>query len=131
MLVCAGALTNEGVDADGTTGAGTAGRAGDAANRPFCNWARYVEAAAGLLPNPSYMAPSWPSVALAAEPDRGDCLKVSISFAVRWRMRFGPGEAFQFDWSEDWAVIGRVRTKLQVAQFKLSHSRAFVLLAYP
>jgi len=44
---------------------------------------------------------------------------------------FGPGEAFQFDWSEDWAVIGRVRTKLQVAQFKLSHSRAFVLVAYP
>jgi transposase len=46
-------------------------------------------------------------------------------------LTFGPGEAFQFDWSEDWAVIGRVRTKLQVAQFKLSHSRAFVLVAYP
>jgi transposase len=44
---------------------------------------------------------------------------------------FGPGEAFQFDWSEDWAVLDRVRTKLQVAQFKLSHSRAFVLVAYP
>jgi transposase len=44
---------------------------------------------------------------------------------------FGPGEAFQFDWSEDWAVLNRVRTKLQVAQFKLSHSRAFVLVAYP
>jgi transposase len=46
-------------------------------------------------------------------------------------LRFGPGEAFQFDWSEDWAVLDRVRTKLQVAQFKLSHSRAFVLVAYP
>lgn len=46
-------------------------------------------------------------------------------------LRFGPGEAFQFDWSEDWAVLNRVRTKLQVAQFKLSHSRAFVLVAYP
>jgi len=70
------------------------------------------------------------------------------AFARRWRqaqqeasqtvgrgtfvpLLFGPGEAFQFDWSEDWAVIGRVRTKLQVAQFKLSHSRAFVLVAYP
>ncbi len=38
---------------------------------------------------------------------------------------FAPGEAFQFDWSEDWAVINGVRTKLQVAHFKLSYSRAF------
>lgn len=44
---------------------------------------------------------------------------------------FGPGEAFQFDWSEDWAVLGGVRTKLQVAHFKLSHSRAFYVRAYP
>ena len=43
---------------------------------------------------------------------------------------FGPGEAFQFDWSEDWAVIGGERTKLQVAHFKLSHSRAFIVRAY-
>ena len=42
-----------------------------------------------------------------------------------------PGEAFQFDWSEDWAFIGGERTKLQVAHFKLSHSRAFILRAYP
>jgi transposase len=44
---------------------------------------------------------------------------------------FAPGEAFQFDWSEDWAVVGGERTKLAVAQFKLCHSRAFVLRAYP
>ena len=43
---------------------------------------------------------------------------------------FGPGEAFQFDWSEDWAVLGGVRTKLQVAHLKLSHSRAFYVRAY-
>jgi len=43
---------------------------------------------------------------------------------------FQPGEAFQFDWSEDWAIIGGERTKLQVAQFKLSHSRAFIVRAY-
>jgi hypothetical protein len=43
---------------------------------------------------------------------------------------FQPGEAFQFDWSEDWAVIGGERTKLQVAHIKLSHSRAFMLRAY-
>jgi len=44
---------------------------------------------------------------------------------------FLPGEAFQFDWSEDWAVIAGERTKLQVAHFKLSYSRAFILRAYP
>jgi transposase len=43
---------------------------------------------------------------------------------------FQPGEAFQFDWSEDWAIIAGERTKLQVAQFKLSHSRAFFVRAY-
>ena len=46
-------------------------------------------------------------------------------------LAFLPGEAFQFDWSEDWAVIGGERTKLQVAHFKLSYSRAFILRAYP
>ena len=44
---------------------------------------------------------------------------------------FAPGEAFQFDWSEDWADLGGERVKLQVAHTKLSHSRAFVVRAYP
>lgn len=43
---------------------------------------------------------------------------------------FEPGEAFQFDWSEDWAIIGNERTKLQVAHTKLSYSRAFIVRAY-
>lgn len=43
---------------------------------------------------------------------------------------FQPGEAFQFDWSEDWAKLGGERVKLQVAHIKLSHSRAFVVRAY-
>jgi transposase len=43
---------------------------------------------------------------------------------------FQPGEAFQFDWSEDWAFVGDERIKLQVAHIKLSHSRAFILRAY-
>ena len=43
---------------------------------------------------------------------------------------FQPGESFQFDWSEDWAVIGGERVKLQVAHIKLSHSRAFLVRAY-
>jgi transposase len=44
---------------------------------------------------------------------------------------FAAGEAFQFDWSEDWAIIGGRQTKLQVAHTKLSHSRAFIVRAYP
>jgi transposase len=43
---------------------------------------------------------------------------------------FAAGEAFQFDWSEDWVVIANERVKLQIAHFKLSHSRAFYLRAY-
>lgn len=43
---------------------------------------------------------------------------------------FAPGEAFQFDWSEDWFKIGGKSTKVQVAHFKLCHSRAFFLKAY-
>ncbi len=45
-------------------------------------------------------------------------------------LAFRPGEAFQFDWSEDFALLGGERTKLQVAHIKLSHSRAFVVRAY-
>ena len=46
-------------------------------------------------------------------------------------LRFAPGEAFQFDWSEDSAIIAGDRCKLMVAHFKLSYSRAFILRAYP
>ncbi len=44
---------------------------------------------------------------------------------------FAPGEAFQFDWSEDWAMIAGKLTKLQAAHTKLAHSRAFIVRAYP
>jgi transposase len=46
-------------------------------------------------------------------------------------LAFEPGEAFQFDWSEDWATVSGKRIKLQAAHTKLSHSRAFVIRAYP
>ena len=46
-------------------------------------------------------------------------------------LAFAAGEAFQFDWSEDWIVLDGRSTKLQIAQFKLSNSRAFFLRAYP
>ena len=45
-------------------------------------------------------------------------------------LSFAPGEAFQFDWSEDYLVIAGKKTKLQVAHTKLCHSRAFHLRAY-
>jgi transposase len=45
-------------------------------------------------------------------------------------LAFRPGEAFQFDWSEDWATIAGKRVKLQAAHTKLAHSRAFVIRAY-
>jgi transposase len=45
-------------------------------------------------------------------------------------LQFAPGEAFQFDWSEDWVRINGVSIKLQIAHFKLSYSRAFFLRAY-
>jgi transposase len=35
-------------------------------------------------------------------------------------LAFLPGEAFQFDWSEDWAILAGERTKLQVAHFTLA-----------
>jgi transposase len=44
---------------------------------------------------------------------------------------FAPGEAFQFDWSEDWALIAGKQVKLQAAHTKLSHSKAFIVRAYP
>jgi len=45
-------------------------------------------------------------------------------------LSFRPGEAFQFDWSEDYAVIAGEKTKLQVAHIKLSYSRVFLVRAY-
>lgn len=67
------------------------------------------------------------------------------TFAKRWReaggaaparsafipLRFAPGEAFQFDWSCEYAVIAGLRRRLEVAHIKLAHSRVFLVVAYP
>jgi transposase len=45
-------------------------------------------------------------------------------------LMFQSGEAFQFDWSEDWAVLGDERIRRQVVHFMLSRSRAFIVWAY-
>ena len=46
-------------------------------------------------------------------------------------LEFAAGETFQFDWGENYALIDGRKTKLQVAHFKLSRSRAYILRAYP
>ena len=46
-------------------------------------------------------------------------------------LRFPLGDAFQFDWSCEYAVIGGVRKRLEVAHCKLAASRVFWLVAYP
>ena len=70
------------------------------------------------------------------------------AFARRWRadrqreqqttgrgtfvpLVFQPGEAFQFDWSDEGIVVGGVYHQAQVAHLKLCASRAFWLVAYP
>jgi len=65
-------------------------------------------------------------------------------YAKRWRaarstgvasafvpMVFAPGEACQFDWSHEFAVIGGVTTKIKAAHHRLCHSRMRFLAAYP
>lgn len=39
-------------------------------------------------------------------------------------LSFRPGEAFQFGWSEDLAVLGDARTKLRKSHIKLAHGRS-------
>lgn len=80
---------------------------------------------------------------LKAEGFDGDYSRVT-EFIRRWRadggiaatrafvpLRFEPGEAHQFDWSEEHLVIGGVWRKVIAAHLKLCHSRAFVVQAYP
>lgn len=44
-------------------------------------------------------------------------------------LRFEPGEAHQFDWSEEQILIGGVWRKVLRAHLKLCFSRAFVVQA--
>ena len=81
---------------------------------------------------------------LAAQGYRGGYGRVA-AFARRWReeqagsankgafvpLKFVLGEAFQFDWSTEYAFVGGLRRRLEVAHTKLCASRAFWLVAYP
>lgn len=46
-------------------------------------------------------------------------------------LRFDPGEAYQFDWSHEKAIIAGVPQTIKVAHFRLCHSRMFFVAAYP
>ena len=46
-------------------------------------------------------------------------------------LKFQLGEAFQFDWSTEYAFVGGLRRRLDVAHTKLCASRAFWITAYP
>ena len=46
-------------------------------------------------------------------------------------LKFTLGEAFQFDWSEEWLMVGGIHRKILAAHTKLCASRAFMLSAYP
>jgi transposase len=46
-------------------------------------------------------------------------------------LAFAPGEAYQFDWSHEVALIDGVTTQIKVAHVRLCHSRLFLLRAYP
>lgn len=46
-------------------------------------------------------------------------------------LEFSPGEAFQFDWSEEEVVLAGEVTKIKVAHIRLCYSRHTLLVAYP
>lgn len=66
------------------------------------------------------------------------------TFAVNWRrqhsqgkskafipLSFAPGEAFQFDWSEEEIEICGAIKRIKVAHIRLCYSRYFLMIAYP
>jgi transposase len=46
-------------------------------------------------------------------------------------LSFAPGEAYQFDWSQEIVVLNGTTTTVKVAQVRLCHSRMAFLRAYP
>ena len=56
---------------------------------------------------------------------------ITSSKSAYMPLKFELGEAFQFDWSNEWLMIGGIYRKMQVAHTKLRASRAFFLSDYP
>ena len=60
---------------------------------------------------------------------RGQSAKLGLSAFVP--LKFEMGDAFQFDWSEEWLMIGGIHRKILASHLKLCASRAFLVAAYP
>ena len=65
-------------------------------------------------------------------------------YAMSWRWRrsgsgsqayvpliFDPGEAYQFDWSHEYAVVAGTTTRVKAAHLRLCHSRLFLVQIFP
>ena len=65
-------------------------------------------------------------------------------YAVSWRRRrsksgsqayvlliFDPGEAYQFDWSHEYAVVAGTTRRVKAAHMRLCHSRLFLVQIFP
>lgn len=46
-------------------------------------------------------------------------------------LHFDPGDAYQFDWSYEKAILAGIPQTIKVAHFRLCHSRMFFVAAYP
>ena len=46
-------------------------------------------------------------------------------------LSFDPGEAYQFDWSHDYAVLSGVTTRVKAAHMRLCHSRMYLVQVFP
>ena len=57
--------------------------------------------------------------------------QVSSSAAAFVPLSFAPGEAYQFDWSHEIALINGVTVTVKVAHVRLCHSRMLFVRAYP
>lgn len=74
------------------------------------------------------------TVATHASPNSCETGAINRQLPVPSRhlpLHFALGEAFQFDWSEEWLVIGGIHRKILAAHTKLCASRAFMICAYP
>ena len=44
---------------------------------------------------------------------------------------FDPGEAYQFDWSHEYAVVAGTTARVKAAHMRLCHSRVFLVQIFP
>ena len=57
--------------------------------------------------------------------------KGKVSRSTFIPLSFAPGDAYQFDWSQEMVILGGVAQKVKVAHFRLSNSRHFFVASYP